>query len=104
MTDLILNANAMAQCSPSDIEELTAQVVDATTSTNQMTDELVQLNNALIELISSSPVVTQPEHPLPIKRSVNCLSISSWCCIALTHFLKVSKVIIIYLQIYTLNL
>ena len=49
MDSLSLNANAMAQCSPSDIEELTAQVVDATTSTNQMTDELVQLNNALIE-------------------------------------------------------
>ena len=49
MNSLSLNANAMAQCSPSDIEELTAQVVDATTSTNQMTDELVQLNNALIE-------------------------------------------------------
>ena len=50
MSIISLNANAMAQCSPSDIEELTAQVVDATTSTNQMTDELVQLNNALIEL------------------------------------------------------
>lgn len=49
MSIISLNANAMAQCSPSDIEELTAQVVDATTSTNQMTDELVQLNNALIE-------------------------------------------------------
>ena len=49
MNIISLNANAMAQCSPSDIEELTAQVVDATTSTNQMTDELVQLNNALIE-------------------------------------------------------
>ena len=49
MSIISLNANAMAQCSPNDIEELTAQVVDATTSTNQMTDELVQLNNALIE-------------------------------------------------------
>ena len=49
MSIISLNANAMAQCSPADIEELTAQVVDATTSTNQMTDELVQLNNALIE-------------------------------------------------------
>ena len=49
MNSLSLNPNAMAQCSPHDIEELTAQVVDATTSTNQMTDELVQLNNALIE-------------------------------------------------------
>ena len=49
MSIISLNANAMAQCSPSDIEELTAQVVDATTSTNQMTDELDQLNNALIE-------------------------------------------------------